>query len=482
MFCTRAKGRDTNMKEKKKREFPDVYALLFLICILAMVATWIVPAGLFERVKDGNITKVVAGTFHFVEANPRSPWDMMQSIYQGFTKSAPVIFMMFFCGAAIAILEESKALSTAFAVMARKLKGKEFIPIGIVMFALGLGNCAGAFGHLAIAFIAIGIFLSKSMGGDSFLGFLTIYFGLMGGFSIGFANPNIVGLAQTIAELPIFSGTPPRAIACVVNISFLYFVTLLYWKRIKKDPTKSLNYEPGMQVHEYMGLSSQDGAVGEEAKLTTRQIVNMIFFGIGVIGCVYFTIKNHWGTKQIAACFLSLGIISGIISGFSMNQIARAFIKGCRPMVYASFMVGLASAVSLILTEGRVMDTIVNELSVPLNYVGATLGAGFMVVINAVINLLIPSGSGQAAVVMPLMVPLADLSGITRQVAVQAFQFGDGLSNLATPLNGPLMGCLAIAGVSFPKYIKWAIKFILIQITVATLFTMVLQIVGWTGL
>lgn len=151
-------------------------------------------------------------------------------------------------------------------------------------------------------------------------------------------------------------------------------------------------------------------------------------------------------------------------------------------MVFASFMVGLASTVSLILNNGQVMDTIVNALSIPLNGMGATLGAGFMVIINALINLLIPSGSGQAAVVMPLMTPLADLSGITRQVAVQAFQFGDGLSNLATPLNGPLMGCLAIAGVSFPKYFKWAWKFILIQIGAATLYTMALQMAGWTGL
>ena len=471
------------MKQAKKFEFPDVYALLFLICILAMIATWIVPAGMFERVQEGNINKVVAGTFQYVEAAPQTPWDMMQAIYQGFVNSAGVIFMMFFCGAAISILEESKALSTGFAMLARKLKGKEFIAIGIVMFALGLGNCAGAFGNLGIAIIAIGIFMSKSMGGDAFLGFLIIYFGLMSGMSIGFANPSILGLAQTIAELPIFSGTPPRLIACLANITFLYIVTVFYWKRIKKDPTKSLNYEPGMMAHTHMGFVSSEGAVDpEKAQLTKRQIINIVFFAAGVITCIFFTIKNGWSNKQIASWFLALGIISGIISGFSMNEIARAFIKGCKPMVFASFMVGLASAVSLIMTNGHVMDTIVNTLSAPLNHLGPTIGAGFMVIINAIINLFIPSGSGQAAVVMPLMVPLADLSGITRQVAVQAFQFGDGLSNLATPLNGPLMGCLAIAGVSFPKYFKWAIKFILIQIVAATLYTMALQMAGWTGI
>ncbi len=471
------------MKDKKKREFPDVYALLFIMCIVAMIATWIIPAGAFERIKEGNVNKVVAGSFQFVEANPQNPWDLLQAIYSAFVKSVNTIFMIFFCGSAIAILEESKSLSTAFTVLARKLRGKEAIAMAVIMFSLGLGNSAGVFGNLGIAIVPIGVFLAKAMGGDAFLGFLIIYFGLMSGMSIGFANPGILGLAQTIAELPIFSGTAPRAICCVANITFLFLVTVGYFKMIKKDPTKSLNFEPGMQPHEYMGIASSDSAnSGDDVKLSKRQAIVIAVFAIGVIACVTLTIRNSWSTQQIASWFLGLGIVTGLVSGFGMNKIARTFIKGCQPMVFASFMVGFATAVSTIMTNGQVMDTIVNALSMPLNQMGATMGAGFMVIINALINLLIPSGSGQAAVVMPLMVPLADLSGITRQVAVQAFQFGDGLSNLATPLNGPLMGCLALAGVSFPKYFKWAIKFILIEIAAAVVVTMALQAAGWTGL
>lgn len=471
-------------KTKKKREFPDVYALLFLMCVVAMVATWVIPAGVFERVKEGNINKVVADSFQYVARNPQTPWDLLQCIYNAFVKTANTIFMIFFCGAAIAMLEESKSLSTAFTVLARKLKGKEAIAIAAIMFSLGLGNSAGVFGNLGVAIVPIGVFLAKAMGGDAFLGFLIIYFGLMSGMSIGFANPGILGLAQTIAELPIFSGTTPRAICCVLNITFLFFVTVGYFKMIRKDPTKSLNYEPGMKVTEYMGLASDEtgGTAGADAKLSKRQAIVIAAFAIGVVMCVTFTIRNKWGTDKISAWFLGLSVVTGILSGFSMNKIARTFIKGCKPMVFASFMVGFATAVSMIMTNGQVMDTIVNALSMPLKATGATIGAGLMVWINALINLLIPSGSGQAAVVMPLMVPLADLAGITRQVAVQAFQFGDGLSNLATPLNGPLMGCLALAGVSFPKYFKWAFKFIIIQILFATVVTMGLQMVGWTGL
>ncbi|WP_274952726.1 YfcC family protein [Angelakisella massiliensis] len=471
------------MKEKKKNRFPDVYALLFILCIAAMVLTWIIPAGAFDRVAEGSINRVVAGSFHYIDGVPQNPWDMLQCIYQGFINSSSTIFMIFFCGAAIGMLEESKSLSTAFTVMANKLRGKEAISMAVIMFGLGLGNSAGVFGNLGIAIVPIGIYLARAMNGDDFLGFLIIYFGLMSGFSIGFANPGILGVAQTIAEIPIFSGTLPRLICCVANITFLYIVTVFYYKRIQKDPTCSLNYEPGMQPYQYIGNARSGGNAEDPSKLklNKRQAIVVVFFLVAVVACVSLTIINSWGTKQISAWFLGTAVIVGILSGFDMNDIAKKFIKNCAPMVSASFVVGIASSVALILSNGQVMDTIVNALSAPLAQMGAVAGAGFMVVINALINILIPSGSGQAAVVMPLMTPIADLVGITRQVAVQAFQFGDGLSNLATPLNGPLMGCLAIAGVSFPKYFKWAIKFILIEIAVATIVTMGLQAAGWVG-
>ena len=466
----------------QKRSFPDVYALLFVLCIIAMVATWIIPAGAFDRVAVGKLNKVVAGSFHYIKGIPQTPWDMLQCIYQAFLNSAPVIFMIFFCGAAIGMLEETKSMSTAFTVMARKLRGKEAISIGVIMISLGLGNAAGVFGNLGIALLPIGVLLARAIGGDNFLGFLIIYFGLMSGFAIGFANPGIVGFAQTLAEVPIFSGTPPRAAACVANILFLYYVTMRYYKKLKKDPTTSLNYEDGMTTEQYMGNSTSENTNGTEVQLSKRQLMIVTVFIIGVVACVALTIKLSWSSKQISAWFLGLAVVIGIISGFGANDIAKKFIKGCLPMVSASFVTGVASAVALILSQGKVMDTIVNALSMPLAQMGPVAGAGFMVIMNGLINILIPSGSGQAAVVMPLMVPMADLVGITRQVAVQAFQFGDGLTNLATPLNGPLMGCLAIAGVNFPKYFRWAIKYIVIEVLVAAVITMVLQSMGWTGL
>ena len=473
-------GRGDQKQSKQQaltKKFPNVYALLFILCTVAMLLTWIVPAGAFDRVASGKISRVIAGSFHYIKGNPQTPWNMLQAIFQGYIKSSQTIFMIFFVGSAIQMLEENKCLSTTFTVMARKLQGKEALTIALVMFSLGLGNSAGVFGNIGLAIIPIGMFLTRAIGGDDFLGFMIIYFGMQSGFSIGFANPNVLGVAQMIAEVPVFSGTGPRAVCCILNIIFMYLVTWNYYKKIKKDPTKSLNYGSGML------LSSENDTLGKTSDkitqnfLTQRQTIVVGTFLIGVIICVGMTIKFGWKANKIGSYFLGMGVVAGILSGFSMNDIAKKFIKGCGPMVTASFVVGIASAVSVILNNGKILDTLVNWVSIPLAQLGPVLGAGFMVVVNALINILIPSGSGQAAVVMPLMTPMADIIGITRQVTVQAFQFGDGLSNLITPLNGTLMGGLAMAHVEFPRYFKWVINIIAGQVFVAAIVTMLLQYV-----
>ena len=459
---------------KKKFQFPDVYALIFILCCLAMVLTWIVPAGTFERVTEGSLTKVVAGTFQYVDPARQTPWDMLQAIYQGFINSSGTIFLIFFCGASVAMVEESHDLSDFFTWLARKLKGKEMFAIALLMYGLGLGNAAGAFANIGVALMPIGIVMASSIGGDAFLAFLIIYYGLQSGFSIGFANPSILGVAQTMAEIPIFSGTNVRVVCCLANITFLYIVTMLYYRKIRKDHTKSLNY--GSEFRSSFEISAE-----ADHTMTKRQVATVVVFLLGVILCVALTISCKWNAQKIASYFFGMMIVTGLVSGFTMNEIADKFIKGCKPMIYASFITGLASAIAVILRQGQVLDTIVYALSIPLNKVGAVAGAGLMVVVNVIVNIFIPSGSGQAAVMIPLMTPIADLVGITRQVAVQAFQFGDGLCNLLTPLNGPMMGCLAMVGISFPKYIKWAFKYLMMNIGAAIVITMVLQAVGWTG-
>ena len=335
--------------KKKKFQFPDVYALIFILCCLAMVLTWIIPAGTFERVTEGTLTKVVAGTFQHVDSSPQTPWAMLQAIYQGFINSAGTIFLIFFCGASVAMVEESHALSDFFTWLARKLKGKESAGHRHPDVWPGSGQRSRCFRkhrcgsdahrHRDVQRHRRRRFLSA---------FLIIYYGLQSGFSIGFANPSILGVAQTMAEIPIFSGTNVRVVCCLANITFLYIVTMLYYRRIRKDPTKSLNY--GSDFHSAFEISSDK----VDSKMTKRQILTAAVFLLGVVLCVGLTIACKWNAKKIASYFFGMMIVIGLVSGSSMNEISDKFIKGCKPMIYASFITGLASAIAVILNQGQV--------------------------------------------------------------------------------------------------------------------------------
>ena len=453
--------------KKKKFQFPDVYALIFILCCLAMVLTWIIPAGTFERVTEGTLTKVVAGTFQHVDSSPQTPWAMLQAIYQGFINSAGTIFLIFFCGASVAMVEESHALSDFFTWLARKLKGKEMLAIAILMYGLGLGNAAGAFANIGVALMPIGIVMSNAIGGDAFLAFLIIYYGLQSGFSIGFANPSILGVAQTMAEIPIFSGTNVRVVCCLANITFLYIVTMLYYRRIRKDPTKSLNY--GSDFHSAFEVSSDK----VDSKMTKRQILTAAVFLLGVVLCVGLTIACKWNAKKIASYFFGMMIVIGLVSTFSTywfsDKLAIASM-GARDLRLLHHRSGQRHCCYPESGQSAGYHRLRPEH--PAESGGCRGGCrpdgGRQCYRQHLYPLRFRSGSGHD--------PADD-----RQVAVQAFQFGDGLCNLLTPLNGPMMGCLAMVGISFPKYIKWAFKYLMMNIGAAIVITMVLQAVGWVG-
>lgn len=470
----------TQLPAKKKIAFPNVYVLLVLIAIVAAALTWIVPAGVFDRVTTNGITEVVPGSYHAVPAARQTPWDIFKAIVQGFNNQSRLIFMIFFVGAAVRMLDESKAISVAFTRMARAVQGKEQIAIFFIMLFMSIGGATGVFGNVTLVLIPIGIYLSQAMGFDKTLGFYMIFFGSFSGFNVGWANAGVLGLAQNIAQLPLFSGIEVRLFFHLVNFLLSYGFVLLYYSRIKKDPTKSLNYEPGMTVDQYMGSPDHKGL--DDTRLSMAQILSLVavFAGIGVV--IVGSLTSKWGPLEISATFLIVAIVIGLVNRSGLNGTAQSFIKGCAALVPAAFIVGFSNAIMVLLNQGMILDTIVNSLSEPIQRMGAVAGANMMLGVNIIISLLISSGSGQATTVMPIMTPVADLTGITRQVAVQAFQFGDGFTNCIVPTVGTLMGGLGFAGLSYGKYLKKVLPLILIQLALSFVAITVLQSIGWTGL
>jgi len=175
-----------------------------------------------------------------------------------------------------------------------------------------------------------------------------------------------------------------------------------------------------------------------------------------------------------------MAVFCGLIGGLGLNGTAQAFVKGCGSMAYAALVIGMARAISVVMSDGKIIDTVVYYLSLPIAKYGPVIGANLMFFANVVINFFIPSGSGQAVTVMPIMVPLADLTGITRQVAVQAFQFGDGFTNCFIPTASVVMGCLGLSGIAYEKYVKWIFPLILTQVVLAMVALTVLQTIGWS--
>lgn len=470
-----------NAASKKKIWFPNVYSLLVILAVAAAALTWVIPSGSFERVTEGTITKVIPGTFAAVDPSHQGPWKFFQAIVTGFKNQASLIYMIFFVGAAVYMLESTKAIDAVFSRLAKAVKGKEEIAVFCVMAFMSFGGATGVFGNVTLVLVPIGIFLSLAMGFDKTLGFFMIFFGSFSGFNVGWANAGTIGIAQTIAELPMFSGLEARVIMHLVNFLLSYGFVILYLKQIKKDPTRSLNYKQGMNLAEYMG-NAESAESMKDNKVTSSQVLSMVLMFGGILSVIVGASKFKWGADKISAAFLVVAILIGFVSYGDFNTVMDHFIQGCSRMVTAAFIVGFANAITVLMSNGKILDTIVYYLSIPINHFGPVIGANIMLLVNVLINFFISSGSGQASAVMPIMVPIADLTGITRQVAVQAYQFGDGFTNCIIPTVGTLMGGLGFAGLGYGKYLKKVVWLILIQILLAMAAITILQSIGWTGL
>ena len=247
----------------------------------------------------------------------------------------------------------------------------------------------------------------------------------------------------------------------------------MYIKRITVDPTKSLTYNAEK--------AKTEATVQEEKEenISLRQSLCLLIAVACFAAIIYGSLYMKWSFNQYSVMFVMMAVLCGIVGGLGISGTAEAFVKGCGTMVYAAFVVGMARAISVVMIDGKIMDTLVYWLSAPISLVGPVLGANLMLFANIIINFFIPSGSGQAVTVMPIMVPIADLTGITRQVATQAFQFGDGFTNCIIPTSGTLKGCLGIAKISYEKYVGWFTKFLVVQLILSAVAITVLQIMKW---
>ncbi|PFE62800.1 hypothetical protein CN316_24815 [Bacillus cereus] len=467
----------TQEKVEKKRRFlqPDAYVLLFFVALICAIATYILPAGGFERIKKGDITLTVPGSFHYIDSNPTGFVDFFTTIQDGMVKGAPLIFLILFTSGALAVIEKSGAIDALLKSTITRFRNRLLfliIPVGLLFSLLGT---TGIVVNSVIAFIPLGLLIARELKLDPIFGVSLIYLGTYAGWNVPVFAPQTLGLSQRIAELPLFSGMGYRIIIYLAFLTVTLIHIYLYARKIRKDPTKSI-----------VGSESSTSEVvvkgtEVETKVTVslQQKLILSFAGLSLLGFIVFSQIFKWTENEMAGLFIFIAIGSGLIARMSANDIALTFIQGCKQMVYGALIVGMARAVGLILEDAKILDTIVNALAQflePLSPMAASIG---MFTGSAALHFLISSGSGEATVLMPILVPLADLLHITRQVAVQAVIFGEGLVNTINPTSGVMMGILVTSGISYGKWLKFMLPLTAVWFVLSCIFIIIGVMINW---
>ncbi len=444
------------MEPKAKKAFKMPHTLVIILA--AVVLTWLIPSGEYVRVEDAATGKklIDPSSFHLVESTPVTPWAIMDYVVTGFSKSIDLILVILFAGGAFHMVTESGALQASVAKVARRFSSRLyiFIPILTLVFT-AIGTSQGV--NLFIPFVPITLMLSYALGLDSIVGVGIILLGGAIGFSTGTLQINTTLVAQEIAGLQPYSGIGYRFVCLVVFYVITNAYLIRYAMKIQKDPQLSPMYELDQQ-NEMKNNADLDSF----GTMTWRRwaILAVVVGALGLI--VYGGLNLDWEMANFAAMFLWLMVIVGLLDKKGPSAIAKGLVVGCKTMLGAALIIGLARAIAAVLSAGGIIDTIVYAMAGVLNVVPSFLQAPVMFLLNIVINCFITSGSGQAAVVMPLFLPVADLVGMTRQTAILAFNFGDGFCNYVLPTSTALMGLIGAANVPYDKWMKFMWKLFLI--------------------
>lgn len=466
-------SKQPSLEQKKRTGLPHIYGLLFLIIVFCTILTWVLPAGEFDRVvNEAGRTVAVAGTYHSVASSPVGPFQMFQAIYNGFCDAGGVIFFVFIAYASINLIISSGAFNGLVAALLKVFKGKSrAVIIPVFLAIVGLASSTIGLFEEWFPFIPVFAGIAVAMGFDAIVGLAIVAVGAGMGYSGAMLNPFTVGVAQGIAEVTLGSGTGYRLFChlCMIAVASVFIVR--YALKVQADPTKSLVYG------DETGISMSEEDV-QNARFSIREVLVLLVLLAGivavVIGCKFY----GWYFTELSAVFMIMGLLSAIIMGWGFNDICKRFENGFTNVAMACMMIGLARGILMVLQAGNIIDTVVYYMSLPLTLLPSWLSAVAMLALQTLLNFLIPSGSGQAATSMPIMAPLADLLGLSRDTAVLAFQFGDGLSNIVWP-TGFAAIMAGLAGVKVEKWWKFIIPIFLALFVVQALLMVGAVLIGF---
>lgn len=445
-------------------------AIIAVVIVICAALTYIIPAGKYDRYVDETtgIELIDPDSFHFIERSPAEPLSLFTSLTMGMQNSAEIIFYLLIIGGMFGIVNATNALNVGIAGLLKSIKGKEIVTIPLLMIMFGCGSAFCANFEEYLVFVPIILALCITSGYDSLTAIGIIFMAATAGYGGGMTNAFTVGRAQEIAGLPMYSGFSFRLQIFIFLLGSSIVYVMVRAHMIKKTPKLSLVYDHDRQYNADKHLN-----LAKVPKLSRRQFITLMLFIAGMVYSVFMVVIKQYYVDELSGIYLAIGIMCGIAGGLSVNKICLSFVKGGAEMLLPCFVIGAVNAAIVLFNGSNVLDTILYLFAHIISIVPGYIQAVMMFLLHDVFNVVVPSGSAQATVTMPLMIPLADASGITRQTAVIAYQLGDALTNVLAPTGGEILAAIAICKIPYSKWVRYLLPLFAIWTVISVFFVII---------
>lgn len=464
-----------------KLKTPNTIVLLLLLLTIFAVLTWVIPGGAYERVIEDGREVVNPESFEYVESNPASLVDLIEAPIKGFTDSYAISIILFvlLVSGAFSVIQKTGAFEVVIVRAARFFQKNPtyrsvYVPFFMLLFSI-MGTTFGMSEEVLI-FIPLFLALSHALGYDSITGMAIPFVGAGLGFAGAIYNPFTVGIAQGLAEIALFSGAGLRFVLWILMTALGIWLVARYAARVYADPSISPLYkhEDHQRSHESVQAFTQNSQ-----NVNAGHILILILFFSSLILLIYGVLTWGWYIMELSALFLVLGILSALIGRLSQDDAVSSFVGGMKDVLGAALVIALSRSILLLITDAQIIDTILFHLSSAIGQVHPMISAQLMLIVQTCINIFVPSGSGQAALTIPIMAPLGDLVGLTRQTVVFVFQLGDGITNMIIPTSGITMGALGMAKIPWEIWAKWLLPRMVALYVLAFIMIAVAVLIGY---
>lgn len=454
----------------KQFKVPHVYAIIFALMVIFAVLTWIVPSGSYQRQEVNGREVTVAGTYEqsektYIDEETGDEVDLRQGVFdvlqaptRGIQEAIEVVAFILIVGGSFQVITKTGAITSGMGRVVRRFKNKDILIIPIAMVLFALGGTSFGMAEETLPFFAIFMPIMMAMGFDSMTAFMVVFVGARTGYIASTINPFNVLIAQGILGI---QGNPQlwlRMIAWVVLTAVAITWVVLYARRVKKNPESSITFED--DIAKKVEFAADESAL--DAEFTGRQKGVLAVFIAGMCLIIWGLVTQGWYMNEISAVFLAMGLLAGVIAGFSQDVIAQEFVAGIADFAFSAIVVGLARGILVIASDGMIIDTILNALATGLGGIPAVLFTTLLYAVENLLAILVPSSSGLAALTAPILGPLTELMGLNPEAAVWALSMGSATMSLICPTSAILVAGLGVCKIKLGQWWKTVWKFFLV--------------------